>query len=59
MDVKEKVDWRIVLTGLVCLTVLECVALMNGVDGILLTAVIGIIAAGIGVAIPSSIIKHK
>ncbi len=43
--------------GLLCITFLEAVALMNGIDGKVLTAVIGIIALTIGVAIPNPLAK--
>jgi hypothetical protein len=42
----------IIITGLICLTLLEMFALYNGIDGTLFTAVIAIIAAAIGITIP-------
>jgi uncharacterized membrane protein YeaQ/YmgE (transglycosylase-associated protein family) len=54
---KEKIDWRIVVTGLLGLTAIEITALCNGIDGKLMTAVIGIIGLVIGVVIPNPIKK--
>lgn len=50
---KEKIDWRIVCVALVCLTILECLALYLGYNGLLFTLVVGIIATAIGVVIPN------
>ncbi len=52
---KEKIDWRIISTALICLTALELYALSQGYDGLLLLSVFGIIAATIGVVIPNPI----
>ena len=48
---KLKTDWRIVATGLICITALEIVALSKGINGMVLSTVIGIIALAIGVTI--------
>jgi len=48
----KKIDWKIIMTGLICITIIELYALHQGINGILLTIVIGIIAAACGVAIP-------
>ena len=58
MDKKKSIDWRIVCTGLACITILEGIALSQGVNGIVLSITIAIIAAAIGVAIPTDIIKR-
>ena len=50
--VGTQLDWRIVAIGIAALTIIECVALSNGINGTLMTFVIGIIAAAIGVAMP-------
>lgn len=52
---KKKVDWRIVCLGLICITTLEVVALLNGINGTAYTMIIGIIALAIGVTIPNPI----
>lgn len=44
---KSKVDWRIVVTALVCITLLEIVALNQGFNGTLLKLVL-VVIAGIG-----------
>lgn len=49
---KNKIDYRIVIVGLICITLLEMMAMYKGVNGVLLTVVIGIIAASIGIIIP-------
>lgn len=54
---REEIDYRIVIVGIVCLTILEIVALMRGINGVLLTSIIAIVAAAIGVAIPRRFIK--
>ena len=46
------IDKSIVITGIICITLLEVFALYMGIDGIVLTAVIAILAAAIGVAVP-------
>ena len=54
---KDKIDWRIVITGIICLTILEGMALFNGINGTLFTIIASIIALAIGVAIPRSLVK--
>lgn len=50
---KQKIiDWRIVVTGIVCITLIELFALYQGINGVLLTGVIAVIAAVIGVTLP-------
>jgi hypothetical protein len=57
---KEKIDWRILCVGLVCLTILEMYALSQGINGVLLLIVLSIIAGVVGITITSPIrIKHK
>ena len=43
----------VICTGIVCITVIECYALSKGINGIVLTGVIGIIAGAIGITIPT------
>lgn len=45
---KQKIDWRIVCTGIACLSGLEIYALSQGINGTMLAIVVGIIAATIG-----------
>ena len=49
---KKKIDWRIVCTGLICLTGLEVCALLMGYNGTLLKIVLIAIAGVIGITIP-------
>lgn len=44
---------NIIITGIICLTLLEAWALYQGIDGALFTLIIAVIAAAIGVAIPT------
>jgi len=50
---KQKIDWRIVVTGLACLTLLECFALNMGINGTILKTVLIVIALAIGITIPT------
>ena len=42
-----------VVIGIVCLTLIEVVALLKGINGVVLTMVVGIIAAAVGVTVPT------
>jgi len=42
----------IIITGLLCITALGLVALLNGINGTLFTIVVGVIAAAMGVSVP-------
>lgn len=58
MTTKEpKTDWRVLCVGIVALTAMEIVALSKGINGVLLTTVIGIVALAIGVSIKNPITK--
>ena len=52
MTTKKKIDWRIVVTGIIALTGLEVVALLMGYNGTLLKIVMVVIGLAIGVTIP-------
>ena len=52
---KKQIDWRIVVSGIIGLTVIESIALLNGVNGTLMALIIGIIGLSIGVAIPNPV----
>ncbi len=54
---KQKVDWKIVCTGLVCITVAESIALMNGINGSLFSLYALIIGGAIGVFIENPMKK--
>ena len=49
---KKLIDWKVICAGIFCLTAIEIVALLNGINGVVLSTIIGIIALSIGVAIP-------
>ena len=49
---KKKIDWKIVCTGLICLTAIEIYALSVGFNGTLLKIVLIAIAGVIGITIP-------
>lgn len=53
--VKQKIDWRVIVTGLFCLTLLELYALSLGINGVLLATIIAIVAGAIGISIPNPI----
>ncbi len=50
---KKIKDGKIVIAAIISLTILDVVALMNGIDGILMTTVMAIIAGLAGWTIPS------
>ena len=52
ITVNGHVDWRIIIVGMVCITIIELYALSKGINGLISTSVIGTIALAIGVAVP-------
>ncbi len=48
---KKKVDWKIVCTGIVCLTGYGIYAASQGINGFVMSTIIGIIALTVGVTI--------
>lgn len=54
---KSKIDWKIVIAGIAALTIIEVYALSQGVNGALMTLIIGVIGLAIGVMIPNPIKK--
>ena len=54
---KETIDWRIIATGLVCLTAAEVYALSQGINGTIFTIYVAIIAGAIGVFVPNPLRK--
>ena len=51
--IKEKPDWRIIITAIVALTVIEIYALSQGINGTLLLLIMSIIAGLAGWIIPT------
>ena len=49
----EKMNTKIVITAIICITLLEALALSKGINGILLTTVIAILAGLTGLVIPT------
>lgn len=49
----KNIDKHIVITGLICITILELIALSLGFNGFLLRTVLVVIAAAIGITIPT------
>jgi len=47
-----KIDWRIVVSGIAALTIIEVCALLQGINGTLMTLIVAIIGLAIGVVIP-------
>ncbi len=54
---QPKTDWRVICMGIGCITAMEIIALLKGINGILLTTVIGIVAVAIGVTIKNPLTK--
>ena len=52
---KEKIDWRVIAIGIVCLSAIEIYALSKGMNGMLMSFIAGIIGVAIGVNIPNFI----
>jgi len=50
---KQKVDWKIVCTGIVCLTGYGIYAASAGINGTMRAIIVAIIAGAIGYTIPS------
>ena len=48
-----KINSNVIIAAICCITLLEALALLKGINGILFTTVIGVIAAIIGVTIPT------
>ncbi len=48
----KKVDKEVLIIGLLCITAIEIFALSKGMNGVLMSATIGIIAGMVGVFIP-------
>jgi len=52
MNKKSQIDYRILLAIIAALTIIEVTALCHGINGTVLTIVVGVMAAIGGVAIP-------
>jgi len=47
-----KIDWRVIIAGIIALTIIEVCALLQGIDGTLMMMITAVIALAIGVVIP-------
>jgi len=56
---KKKIKWQIVITAMICITLLEIVALMKGIDGVLLSAVLVVLAGLAGLSLPQMKLKYS
>ena len=54
---KQKIDWKVIVGGMVCLTFAECYAMSQGINGTMFSVYVAIIAGAIGYTIPSPITK--
>lgn len=60
VQVKQVADTRVMMLGILCITVLELYALSQGMNGTLFALVVGLIAASIGVVLPQpKFLKRK
>lgn len=50
----EKISKWIIMCGIICLTIIEIFAMTQGINGVLMTTIIGIIALAIGITIPGN-----
>ena len=48
----KKIDWRVLCVGLVCITIAECFALSQGINGTLFTIYAVIVGGVMGIAVP-------
>lgn len=55
----REVDWKIIITGIICITALEAFALNKGFNGTMLKMTLVIIAGLAGLVIPSPIQVKK
>lgn len=59
MKAKQKIDWRIVVTAMLCVTILELYALKQGHNGLILLSVIGGLLLAAGIMIPTPQLFRK
>lgn len=50
-------DWKIVMTAIICIMIIEVVALLKGIDGTMLAITVGLIGAAAGIIIPLDKVK--
>ena len=52
MKQKTKLDWKVASVAIICLTILQTVAMANGINGTMRTIVFSLIALIVGVQLP-------
>ena len=57
MATKQKVDWKVLAIGMVCLTIAELYALSQGINGTIFSLFLVIVGGVIGVTIPNPLKK--
>lgn len=55
---KKPIDWRLSAVAIVCLSVLEIVAMQNGINGTLRTIIFSMIALIVGIQLPQIKLKQ-
>ncbi len=53
MNIQINGNQKLIITGIICITILEVIALAKGINGTYLTIAVATIAAAIGVTIPT------
>jgi len=48
----NKINWKLVAVGIVCLTIIQVCAMFNGINGTFRTLIVGLIAVAIGITLP-------
>lgn len=56
MAKKQKIDWKVACVAIICLSVLEIVAIQNGINGTMRTIIFSLIALIVGIQMPQ--FKH-
>lgn len=57
IEQKQKIDWRIALCAIICLTGLELAAMHYGINGTIRTIIFTMIALIVGITIPTDILN--
>ena len=55
--IKPKVEWKVRVVALVCLTVLEIIAMQQGINGTMRTIIFSMIALIVGIQLPQFKLK--
>jgi len=53
MAKKQKIDWRVSIVAIICLSILELAAMSYGINGTMRTIIFSLIALIVGVTIPN------